>query len=139
MLQVSYYYLSTVVVEMICFFIHHSNQELQQLQRGVSSIRTDFHPIFLIVVLQELLGNLQSYCRFDFWTVHHSIPQIRSYSSYRKVFKVLEWNFTEYSNFWRYRSYRETSTVVVGLTSVLYTTQSLKLGATAATERFSKF
>ena len=40
MLQVSYYYLSTVVVEMICFFIHHS------------------------------------------------IPQIRNYSSYREVFPV---------------------------------------------------
>ena len=66
--------------------LNPSNQELQQLQRGVSSIRTDFHPIFVIVVLQELLENLQSYCRFDFWT-----------------------------------------------------TQSLKLGATAATERFSKF
>ena len=47
------------------FFFHTSlnpsNQELQQLQRGVSSIRTDFHPIFVIVVLQELLENLQSY------------------------------------------------------------------------------
>ena len=76
--------------------LNPSNQELQRLQRGVSSIRTDFHPIFVIVVLQELLENLQSYCRFDFCPIHLSIPQIRSYSSYRKVFKVLEFDFTEY-------------------------------------------
>ena len=75
-----------------------SNQELQQLQRGVSSTRTDFHPIFVIVVLQELLENLQSYCRFDFCPIHLSIPQIRSYSSYRKVFKVLEPNFMNIHN-----------------------------------------
>ena len=84
------------------FFFHTSlnpsNQELQQLQRGVSSIRTDFHPIFVIVVLQELLENLQSYCRFDFCPIHLSIPQIRSYSSYRKVFKVLELNFRNIHN-----------------------------------------
>ena len=36
-----------------------------------------------------------------------------------EVFKVLELNFKEYSYFWRYRSYWETSTVIVALTSVL--------------------
>ena len=78
--------------------LNPSNQELQQLQRGVSSTRTDFHPIFVIVVLQELLENLQSCCRFDFSPIHLSIPQIRSYSSYRKVFKVLEPNFMNIHN-----------------------------------------
>ena len=90
-------------------------------------------------MLQEPQGNIHSYGRYYLCPIHHSIPQIRSYSSYREVFKVLELNFMEYSQFWCYRSYRETYMVMADITYVLYTAQSLKLGATAATERFSKF
>ena len=38
---------------------------MQQLQSGLKSFRIKFHGIFIILVLQELLGNLHNYCRFD--------------------------------------------------------------------------